>query len=80
MHELMVTDLRPDLARIKAPTLVLATWIAYNAPREGIEATFRSQYRNLASVKIELADKARHFIMYDDPAWMFERMDAFLGG
>jgi pimeloyl-ACP methyl ester carboxylesterase len=80
MHDLFATDLRGDLARIKAPTLVLGTWIAFKdfAPRSAIEATFRSQYRNLDGVRIELADKARHFIMYDDPQWMYERMDAFL--
>jgi len=80
MYDLMASDLRPQLAQVKAPTLVLGTWIAYKqyAPREAIEATFQQQYAKLAGVKIEMADHARHFIMYDDPDWMFERMDAFL--
>lgn len=80
MYDLMASDLRPELAQIKAPTLVMGTWIAYKeyAPREAIEATYRQQYAKLAGVKIEMADHARHFIMYDDPNWMFERMDAFL--
>jgi pimeloyl-ACP methyl ester carboxylesterase len=80
MHDMMATDLRADLERVKAPTLVLGTWIAFKdyAPRSAIEATYTTQYRKLAGVKIEIADKARHFIMYDDPEWMFQRMDAFL--
>ena len=80
MYDLMASDLRPELAQIKAPTLVMGTWIAYKqyAPREAIEATYQQQYAKLAGVKIEMADHARHFIMYDDPNWMFERMDAFL--
>jgi pimeloyl-ACP methyl ester carboxylesterase len=80
MHDLMASDIRNDLERIKAPTLVLGSWIAYKeyAPRSAIEATYTGQYRKLAGVKIELSDSGRHFIMYDDPEWMYQRMDAFL--
>jgi pimeloyl-ACP methyl ester carboxylesterase len=80
MYELMATDLRADLDRIKAPTLVLGSWIAYKdyAPRSAIEATFTSQYRKLSGVKVEISDSGRHFLMYDDPQWMYQRMDAFL--
>lgn len=80
MYDLMSSDLRPELGKIKTPTMVLGTWIAYKAyaPREAIEATYRQQYAGLANVKIEMADTARHFIMYDDPQWMFKQMDTFL--
>ncbi|HXA48303.1 MAG TPA: alpha/beta hydrolase [Burkholderiaceae bacterium] len=80
MYDLLSTDLRPELARIKTPTLVLGTWIAYKeyAPRAAIEATFQQQYAKLHNVKIEMADNARHFIMYDDPQWMFAQIDTFL--
>jgi pimeloyl-ACP methyl ester carboxylesterase len=80
MHELLATDLRLDIARVQAPTLVLGTWVAYKAyaPRAAIEANFQRQYAKLPGVSIQLADNARHFIMYDDPQWLFERMDAFL--
>jgi pimeloyl-ACP methyl ester carboxylesterase len=80
MHDVMATDLRGDLARIKAPTLVLGTWIAFKeyVPRSAIEATYQSQYAKLPGVRIEIADTARHFIMYDDPQWMLQRMDEFL--
>ena len=80
MHELMATDLRADLDRVKSPTLVLGSWIAYRqyAPRSAIEATYASQYRKLSGVKIEISDSGRHFLMYDDPQWMYQRMDAFL--
>ncbi|MBV8636367.1 MAG: alpha/beta hydrolase [Burkholderiaceae bacterium] len=80
MYDVLASDLRPQLPQIKAPTLVLGTWIAYKqyAPKAAIEATFQQQYAGLSGVKIEMADAARHFIMYDDPSWMFDRMDAFL--
>ncbi len=80
MGSLMATDLRQDVARISSPTLVLGTWIAYKdfAPRAAIEQTFRSQYAQLPGARIEMADTARHFIMYDQPDWMFGRIEQFL--
>ncbi|WP_229487739.1 alpha/beta fold hydrolase [Pseudoduganella lutea] len=80
MAELIADDLRDDVARIKAPTLVLGTWIAYKdyAPRAATEQVYRAQYAKLPGVQVEIADTARHFIMYDDPAWMYDRIDRFL--
>ncbi len=80
MADALRTDLRQDVARIQAPTLVLGTWIEYQAfaPRAAIEATFQGQYQKLPGVKIVLADNARHFIMVDDPSWLQARIDDFL--
>ena len=80
MADLVAEDLRDDIARIKAPTLVLGTWIAYRqyTTRDKVEATFKTQYAKLPGVRIELSDSARHFVMYDDPDWMYDRIDNFL--
>ena len=80
MGTLVASDLRQDVAKIKSPTLVLGTWIAYKdyAPRSAIEATFQQQYAQLPGVKVALADTARHFIMYDQPDWMQARIEQFL--
>jgi hypothetical protein len=73
--------LRDDLANIKSPTLVLGTWIGYSqyTDRQRTEANLRRQYARLAGVEIQMTDTARHFIMWDDPAWMFGQLDRFLG-
>ncbi len=80
MFDIMSSDLREDVGRIKAPTLVLGTWVAYKAfaPKEAIETLFKSQYARLPGVKVELAETARHFVMYDEPEWMYARIDQFL--
>ncbi|GJJ04940.1 alpha/beta hydrolase [Duganella rhizosphaerae] len=80
MVEMMSEDLRPEVSRIKAPTLVLGSWIAYKdyGTKPMFEQLYKSQYQQLPNVKVELADNARHFIMYDDPAWMYDRIDNFL--
>ena len=80
MAELMGEDLRQEVARIKAPTLVLGSWIAYQnfGSKEQFLQAYQGQYSKLAGVKVEMADNARHFIMLDDPRWMYDRIDQFL--
>jgi pimeloyl-ACP methyl ester carboxylesterase len=80
MSELFAADLRDDIANIKTPTLVLGSWIGYKqyTDREKTEANLKLQYAKLSGVDIRLTDTARHFIMWDDPDWMFAQMDRFL--
>jgi pimeloyl-ACP methyl ester carboxylesterase len=80
MCELFGTDLRDDLVKIKSRTLVLTTWAGYKqyTDREHVEAGARQQYAKLTGARIEMADTARHFIMWDDPDWMFGQLDRFL--
>jgi len=79
-YDMLSNDLRPALARVQAPTLVLGTWIAYqnHVPKAASEAIFRQQYAKLNGVVLEMADRARHFIMLDDLEWLVDRIDAFL--
>jgi len=80
MTELFSADLRADLARIQSPTLVFASWIAYKpyTDHARIEATYREQYASLPHLKLVVSDTAHHFIMFDDPQWLFAQMDSFL--
>ena len=80
MYEMTADDMRNGVGRIKAPTLVLGSWIAYKqyGPREMFEGVYRSQFAKLPNVTFALSDTAKHFIMYDDPAWMYANVDKFL--
>jgi len=82
MAELWSTDLRDEVAKIKVPTLVFGTWIGFKqfTDRARTEGNLRSQYAKLAGVEIEVTDTAHHFIMWDDPDWMFTHLDRFLTG
>lgn len=79
-YDLMTTDLRPLLDRVRAPTLVVGTWVggAPRATRDGALAVFRAQYASLAGVRIVMADRARHFVQVDDPAFLDGEIDRFL--
>jgi pimeloyl-ACP methyl ester carboxylesterase len=80
MADMMGDDMREQVGRVRAPTLVLGSWIAYQAygPKTMFEQTYRNQYMRLPGVQVALAESARHFIMLDDPAWMYDRIDRFL--
>ena len=80
MYELFSTDLRSDLAAIRSPTLVMATWVAYKdfTTRILAESRYRNQYMGLEGVQVVMFDKARHFIMWDDPDQYFKVLDDFL--
>jgi pimeloyl-ACP methyl ester carboxylesterase len=67
-HELVVTDLRPELATIKAPTTVL-----YIAPKGFMtaaqaDAAYQAGYASLRGARLKRIDDSAHFIMWDQPA------------
>jgi pimeloyl-ACP methyl ester carboxylesterase len=79
--ELYSADLRDDVAKIKTPTLVMGAWIGYKeygVTHEAVDANLHAQYSKLSGAQIAITDTARHFIMWDDPSWMFAQMDGFL--
>ena len=81
MYEMYTTDVREELDKIKAPTLVLGAWIAYKnfgVSRESTLNNFVSQYEKLDGVTIDLTDKGNHFIMWDDPEFFHGWLKKFL--
>ncbi len=80
MTELYSADLRPALPRITAPALIFGAWTGYAPYSSHAMATqlYRDQYSGLKNFRLEISDTARHFIMFDDPQWLFVRMDNFL--
>ena len=81
MYELMTTDLRPELPKVKSPTLVLGAWAAY-APMGSTKAStaniFSTQYAGLEGVRLEMSEAGYHFLMWDDPSWVQSNIRTFL--
>ena len=77
MSELIGTDLRPDLGKIKCPLLVLGAFgqLLQYAPRPALEANYKSQFANAPQTRFEFFDKAKHFIMIDDPTGFYATLD-----
>lgn len=77
--ELLVTDLRPELKAITAPTEVL-----YVTPKgapftdEQLDGVYRAAYADLAGARLERVPNSAHFIMLDAPDAFAEKVKAFL--
>lgn len=81
MFELMITDIREDIKKITSPVLVFGAWIAYKqygSTRESTEKLYTSLYKNVKDFRIELTDKGKHFIMWDDFDWYSKTLKEFL--
>ena len=73
--DLLRLDLRPQLDNVQAPTLILGASLP---DKEVARGHFESQYSNLADKKIKMAPDSRHFIMWDAPVWMVQKINDFL--
>ncbi len=79
MAEVIVTDLRGDLHRIKAPVDVVYAWDT-TAPvtRTSLDQVYASAYQGLASVRRLRIDEARHYVMLDQPEVFYGAMRDWL--
>lgn len=79
-HELITTDLRPELANIRAPLTVLYV-IPPQAPitAEQYDAYMRASYANVPSAHIVKIEESYHFIMIDQFDRFMSEVRTFLG-
>lgn len=78
-RELIVTDLRPELGRISAPTTVL--YVRFNDPRmtnEMVDGIYTASFATLPGAALKRIDDSAHFIMLDQPAVFAAEVNAFL--
>jgi N-formylmaleamate deformylase len=81
MTELMTTDLRPDVTRIQTPVLLVvagALFASSPAALATVERGYERQIAEIAHHRTVVARQARHFIMLDDPAFLFAAIEEFL--
>lgn len=73
--DLLKIDLRDALANVKAKTLILG---ASFPDEKVVTATFEKQYAKLASRTLAIAPNSKHFIMFDQPQWLYDQLNSFL--
>jgi pimeloyl-ACP methyl ester carboxylesterase len=79
MHELITTDLRPELAAIKVPVTVLYVRSpALPMTDEQMDAVYRSSFANLRGATLTRIPASRHFIMWDAPERFAQEVRTFL--
>ncbi|HEU5437177.1 MAG TPA: alpha/beta hydrolase [Telluria sp.] len=77
-HELVVTDLRPELVNIKAPLTVL--YIAtkgFLTPAQA-DAVYASAYAPVKGARLKRIDDSAHFLMWDQPKVFQDEVREFL--
>ncbi|MFC5570047.1 alpha/beta fold hydrolase [Lysobacter yangpyeongensis] len=82
MYEMMTTDLRGEVAKIRVPTLVLGAWAAYapyGVTKESTAQLYKAQYAKLDGVRVEMSEAGYHFLMWDDPQWLQQQVRDFIG-
>ena len=81
MLEDMQTDLRPALANLKTPTLMLYPFEAgarHGTDPAKTDALYTTAFKSMPNVTLKRIDDSRHFIMYDQPAQFDSAVQAFL--
>ena len=79
LHELIVTDLRPELSRITVPLTVLYVKTP-NVPLtpEQFDAVYQASYAAAPQAKLKRIPDSYHFIMFDQPDRFAAEMREFL--
>ena len=77
MATMLTTDLRPGLAKVKVPVLLVG---ASNPvlPADATLALYSAQVKAAPQARTVLAEGSRHFVMYDRPDFFYAQLDAFL--
>ena len=78
-HELIVTDLRPDLAHIDVPATVLYVYPP-NMPisAEQLDAFYVASFANLPHGQLKKISDSNHFIMIDQPQRFRAEIEIFM--
>lgn len=77
-HDVLLTDIRPELTRIQTPVTVLYPHDTVVGPVAYVDSLYAGAYAGLAGVKLKRVDGSRHFIKLDQPERFAEAVEAFL--
>ena len=79
MYDDLTLDLRPGLASIKTPILLLHPDNApLGVPAGMMEKVYAALYAPAPTVKTRIVDQSEHFVMLDQPEVFAKELDAFL--
>ncbi|MFO0937343.1 MAG: alpha/beta hydrolase [Gemmataceae bacterium] len=80
--ELFALDVRPQLKKANVPVLILAGYspdLKHMFPNsQAFEKGVKAQLDGVAKGAVAVHPNCKHFIMWDEPKWMTDQIDAFL--
>lgn len=83
-YEMLTTDTRPEMSRIRCPVHYLAAGLPWlERPEDPAELSVMREFylRRLgaiADLDLVIAERARHFVMIDDPEFFLHQVDRFM--
>jgi len=79
VYELMITDLRPELGRIRAPNeIVYAFDPVFGIPAASVNTMYRQVYASASDIHFQRIDDSFHFVMLDQPERLSSAVESFL--
>jgi pimeloyl-ACP methyl ester carboxylesterase len=75
VYDLMTTDLRDDVAKIRTPLLLVG---AGKTLGDRTQQAYEKQVEKACDHRVVVATKAMHFVMFDDPVFLWSALDSFL--
>lgn len=79
VYELMITDLRPELGRIKAPTEIVYAYDAlFGVPAARVDAMYQQAYASAPNIHLTRIEDSFHFVMLDQPGRFASVVESFL--
>jgi len=81
-YETLTIDIRDEMPGIKCPVLSIAAgqpWLKSPEDVPGIEQFYRERLGDIEHLEVVVAERARHFVMIDDPDFFIETVTAFAG-
>lgn len=81
VYEVMITDLRPELGRIKAPIEVVYAYdTVFGVPAANVDTMYRQAYASAPQIHFTRIDDSFHFVMLDQPKRFSNVVESFLNG
>jgi len=78
MAEMSSRDLREKVAGIKSPVLVVAAPVAFGiVTKEEARKRYLAQVEKIPNKTVVIAEKSKHFVMFDEPEWLWQRIEEF---
>ena len=80
MYEMLTTDVRDELVRIRVPVLLIGTngSSSTDDERRTKETRYRQQVASIPDHTVVFHTQSRHFIQYDAPEFLWQQLNAFL--
>lgn len=81
MFEIMTTDLRNEVEKVKIPILVFGSWYGgkdYGITKKIVQANYENQFLKADNCQIKIAETAKHFVMLDEPKWFINSVETFI--